>query len=297
MRELNFGEKVYIREDLEDDCRYGMYNWVKCMLTGWQEVRCVKINGVFNLVKDGIHCYTPEMVDWEITEAYHNLKPGDNVYIREDLTHHETYGSNVFIKEMHTGLQKILMINEYSFQIEADGYFYTPEMIDWDKTLNRFEIKLTFPSLEKEKNKIVPKEIDLEYDGDFLTGKIDDRRVIVARAENDKEDLEKAVMMALIKTLGFNYQDVKNILEKVKINKQTKTDNVNSPNHYQLEGLGIEVIDIMRSNLESEGFKNYCKGNVIKYILRAEKKNGLEDYKKAQKYLSWIIEAAENDNK
>lgn len=76
-----------------------------------------------------------------------------------------------------------------------------------------------------------------------------------------------------------------------------KHDNVNNPKHYELEGLGIQVIDVMRSNLGQKGFKNYCKGNVIKYILRADKKNGLEDYKKAQKYLDWIILEEENGNK
>lgn len=75
--------------------------------------------------------------------------------------------------------------------------------------------------------------------------------------------------------------------------KKPDIDNVNSPKHYELKGLGIEAIDIIKSNLGKEGFKNYCKGNVIKYILRAEKKNGIEDYKKAQKYLGWIITADE----
>lgn len=89
----------------------------------------------------------------------------------------------------------------------------------------------------------------------------------------------------------INYEDI----EKRIINDEVKIeDKIKSPNHYKLEGLGIESIDIIKSRLGKDGFKAFCVGNVIKYILRAEKKNGLEDYKKSRQYLDWIIEEAEN---
>lgn len=69
-------------------------------------------------------------------------------------------------------------------------------------------------------------------------------------------------------------------------------DKVNSPKHYRLPGLNIESIDIIRAIL-GKYFKWFCLGNIIKYILRAEKKNGLEDYKKARKYLDWLIKGEE----
>lgn len=71
---------------------------------------------------------------------------------------------------------------------------------------------------------------------------------------------------------------------------------VNHPSHYDLEGLGVEVIDVIRSILGAERFKGYCKGNVIKYILRADKKNGLEDLEKARVYLNWLIETIESED-
>ena len=56
------------------------------------------------------------------------------------------------------------------------------------------------------------------------------------------------------------------------------TDMVNSPPHYQLPG-GTEVIDITE-NL------NFCMGNVIKYVLRADSKGKpLEDLNKARWYI------------
>lgn len=71
---------------------------------------------------------------------------------------------------------------------------------------------------------------------------------------------------------------------------EKKNDNVVSPKHYQLEGLGIESIEVIKSVLGKEGFKSFCLGNVLKYTMRAEKKNVLEDYKKAKHYLEWLIE-------
>lgn len=72
-------------------------------------------------------------------------------------------------------------------------------------------------------------------------------------------------------------------------------DKIKSPSHYKLEGLNCETIDVVKARLGKEGFKAFCIGNVIKYVLRAEKKNGLEDYKKSKQYLEWIIEGEEHD--
>ena len=91
---------------------------------------------------------------------------------------------------------------------------------------------------------------------------------------------------------GYNIlKFLKEFIEKHS-NKES-VDNINSPNHYKLEGLGIESIEIIKARLGQEGFKAFCVGNALKYIIRAEKKNGIEDYKKAQKYLEWIIKESE----
>ena len=66
-------------------------------------------------------------------------------------------------------------------------------------------------------------------------------------------------------------------------------DNINNPNHYKL-GCGIESIEIIKRVLGTRGFVAFCLGNILKYLIRAEKKNGKEDYKKAAKYLEWVIE-------
>ena len=70
---------------------------------------------------------------------------------------------------------------------------------------------------------------------------------------------------------------------------ENKIDNVNNPNHYKL-GCGVESIEIIKRVLGLRGFVAFCLGNILKYLIRAEKKNGKEDYKKAAKYLEWVIE-------
>lgn len=80
--------------------------------------------------------------------------------------------------------------------------------------------------------------------------------------------------------------------EYLKLEKNSGTevkkewDNVNHPKHYQLDGLNCEVMDVIRSILGDEGFRKYCHGNIIKYILRSDKKNGDEDFKKARYYIN-----------
>lgn len=67
-----------------------------------------------------------------------------------------------------------------------------------------------------------------------------------------------------------------------------ENDKVNHPSHYQTAG-GIEVIEYIASLL-GDNVKYYYLGNVIKYISRFDKKNGVEDLEKARFYLNKMIE-------
>jgi len=64
---------------------------------------------------------------------------------------------------------------------------------------------------------------------------------------------------------------------------------VESPPHYA--DSEIECIDAMRASMTKEAFSGYCKGNVIKYLWRFEKKGeGTRDLEKAKVYLQWLIQ-------
>lgn len=68
---------------------------------------------------------------------------------------------------------------------------------------------------------------------------------------------------------------------------QSKYDAVEHPKHYNSHPSGIEAILIAEH-------MNFCLGNVLKYIFRADLKGGIEDLKKAAWYLDREIERREN---
>lgn len=80
--------------------------------------------------------------------------------------------------------------------------------------------------------------------------------------------------------------------EKNKTTISEDNDNVNHPKHYNVGN--IEVIHYIEDKLSYEEFTGYLTGNIIKYISRYKHKNGLEDLKKAQWYLNYLISYIES---
>jgi len=60
--------------------------------------------------------------------------------------------------------------------------------------------------------------------------------------------------------------------------------------HYK--DMEIQPIEFIMAN--DLGF---CEGNVVKYVTRHSNKNGIEDLKKAQHYLKFLIEQYESNDK
>ena len=68
---------------------------------------------------------------------------------------------------------------------------------------------------------------------------------------------------------------------------------VSHPDHYQSE-TGMEVIDVIEAfTFDLKGIEATDTGNVLKYMCRWKHKNGLQDLKKAQWYLTHLIEHVE----
>ena len=76
--------------------------------------------------------------------------------------------------------------------------------------------------------------------------------------------------------------------------KPEKIDNVNNPSHYQGR-YGMQSIDALRNFMTPEQLKGFFLRNALKYQLRFQKKNGLEDLEKARKNLNWLIEEVEKE--
>ena len=85
-----------------------------------------------------------------------------------------------------------------------------------------------------------------------------------------------------IKNLASRIEELEEVVEK---GPNMKNDNVNSPNHYR-QG-GIECIEAIKASMSQHGFRDYLKGNVMKYMWRYEHKGkAVEDIGKAIWYLN-----------
>ena len=66
------------------------------------------------------------------------------------------------------------------------------------------------------------------------------------------------------------------------------------PNYYHKNGTDvIKMIEELRSK---EASKEFCIGNVLKYVIRYDEKNGIEDLNKAKTYINRLILLEGEDN-
>ncbi len=66
-------------------------------------------------------------------------------------------------------------------------------------------------------------------------------------------------------------------------NADAANDAVNHPRHYTSSPSGVECITVTEH-------MNFCIGNAMKYLWRADEKNGIEDLQKAAWYVNREIE-------
>lgn len=157
-----------------------------------------------------------------------NLEVGDMVFIREDINQPEKIWVNRYDEPRLTGVQQIFKVirEDKCFEIlgELDKAWanrnsYTAEMIDWEKTRD-LKVNENWESIKK----------DISGDGTFkkITQFVEDgKEKTVALTNNGKEfdvtnndeenDIEKAVMLLILKSLGVTYSEIKKEVEKVKI--------------------------------------------------------------------------------
>ena len=110
---------------------------------------------------------------------------------------------------------------------------------------------------------------------------------VVVATDEDKAKLfgkiESKPVVTEVPTQDVSVADVKST--------DTMNDAVHHPSHYTLPGLTIESVDVIRAVLTPEEFKGWCKGNALKYSLRAGRKDPtkeVQDLAKAVVFLSWI---------
>ena len=92
-----------------------------------------------------------------------------------------------------------------------------------------------------------------------------------------EEDVKELIKMQ-------NHSENADTKRKIIIFDSSKTSNmVNHPSHYK--GNKFECIDVMLDTFSKEEIEAFCKLNAFKYLYRANKKNGMEDMKKAEWYI------------
>ena len=136
-----------------------------------------------------------------------------------------------------------------------------------------------------------------------MTDKIDIEKIL----DNFRKKLDEENKKKRVTTDGLHYpvptaeqrEMLKRASKEIRGNaeperKETKNnDNIISPNHYASDK-GFEVFDVQEAFIhELKGMSASYWCNIVKYILRFQKKNGVEDLKKAKYYLEKLIEEEE----
>ena len=126
---------------------------------------------------------------------------------------------------------------------------------------------------------------------------IDEKRLALKRFCGEQDDCRSCL-------LSNEYEDcsvadlwkisAENVERAYNLVYGDKKEEINHPDRYKSGK--FECIDIMLDVFGADAVKHFCILNAFKYIWRAEKKNGVEDIKKAVWYLNKCIELEEKDN-
>lgn len=156
---------------------------------------------------------------------------------------------------------------------------------------------------EIEETKELVREIDNKEEFQELVEIIKNRPIEIKSGTTSDNDAEKCKGNNWLS--GYN-KEIERIAKEVeKLTKEIaddvalelgeieNEDNIKSPNHYVSES-GIEVFDVQEAFIhELKGMAASYWCNVVKYILRFQNKNGVEDLKKAKYYLEKLIDEEE----
>lgn len=105
--------------------------------------------------------------------------------------------------------------------------------------------------------------------------------------EKKKENLDANNFSAMQEALfQSNFDEYQKDIDEHK-EYLSSIDPVNHPPHYTTGQ--FEVINILEDKLSKEEFKGFLKGNILKYVFRADHKGGKTDYEKARFYLNRLI--------
>ncbi len=78
--------------------------------------------------------------------------------------------------------------------------------------------------------------------------------------------------------------------------KNENNSNINHPSYYNNNSL--ETIEVIKGSLSKEEYSGFLKGNILKYVSRADfKGKAVEDLEKAKWYLDELIKSKSKEKK
>lgn len=182
-------------------------------------------------------------------------------------------GATYYAKDANLGKS-----GNFFFRLRSDGFDFEAVWLESNWMQASFNVKNQDVLWQRDNNQTIASAVELSQPEELPF--IDD--------EPKYTDAEVKYMdengQGRLQSLNDQYAEI----EKV------RQDIINSPIHYA--DSTIECIDAMEAMMTPEQFIGYLRGNVFKYQWRYEKKNGIEDLKKAQWYLDKLtVKVAEKN--
>lgn len=209
---------------------------------------------------------------------------GDKVRIKENLNECE-FGCNSYMRNFIGEKATVMNIFRDNILLDIDGqmWYWSENVLELIKNKNDKIKRIDYILNSKDPIKVLIEEFNLEGNCCVCPGLNYDceercdyylKQYLEQEIEVNKSDLKGV--------------DAKETLQETldEVKEPVENDNVNHPSHYT-DG-NIEVMDFIEDKQ-----LNFAKGNVIKYVSRAGKKDPnkeLEDLKKAMWYLNREIE-------
>ena len=172
----------------------------------------------------------------KVLKSIRDLKEGMKVFIKHNLVGGMKYGGLHWVNHMISGEMEVVSIrlvkdgDKYPLHdsISAGGFFYTNEMIDWDKTN-----ELNYPS---KSNKAEKGKVEMTKEEFFKKYKGEDISVLCDTKEKSDEFLKLAEMFGIMWNSGRKPTELNRFQEEYGVyytiwddNKLTRGNNLNRP--------------------------------------------------------------------
>lgn len=171
------------------------------------------------------------------------------------------------------------------------GHHYDPYKRDWSPNLTEEQVRSMWPYNQKEVSTVEPITAWLDDSLQQVAPKIEDAFEHPDHIEVPIGTQEELFAVPPIPAKGTveEHKALHTFLNMASAAERLSTgDNVTLPHHYAR--FNIEPVRfICENNL------NFFQANIVKYILRWDAKNGLEDLRKAKRYLEMFIRFVQKD--